>query len=73
MATQEQIDSLEQAIIEDVTGGIASVNVDGMTVVQQNPEKRVEVLERLRREQAAVTTGFGLRTQRLNSPGGWGG
>jgi hypothetical protein len=73
MPTQEQLDELENAIIEDAITGVKSVTVDGMTVVGLTPQERRALMDEVTPDEVPTQTSFGMRHRRLSSPGGWGG
>lgn len=69
MATEAEITEVESQIVEDVEGGIQSTTVDGMTVQISDPLRRLEALDKLKRNR--VSNPFAtLRHQKIVSPGG---
>lgn len=75
MATQAQLDELEAAILADAVTGIKSTTVDGVTVVGLTPKERLEALAEMTPDETVEDMklpNFGLRSRRLDSPGGWG-
>lgn len=75
MATQAQIDELEAAILADAVTGVKSTTVDGLTVVALTPAERLNALKEIVPddiEPPINLINWGLRSRRLDSPGGWG-
>ena len=66
-------DDAREQLTQDLVDGLATVNVDGMTVSLQDPAKRLDVIERLERDEvkdaAASQPHFGLRFTKLVPPG----
>lgn len=71
MATDEQLDDIESQIIADVESGMNQVSVDGMNVGMQDPVRRIDALDRLRRRSVVDPLGC-VRIGKLVSPGGGG-
>lgn len=61
---------IEDAVAADVEEGIANFSDGTNSVSVLDPEKRLAVAEKLRRNAAAANPGFGLRNTQLRSPGG---
>jgi hypothetical protein len=70
---QEEIDEARQQIVDDVAAGIQQVTADGTSVLQSDPMRRLDVLERLERRNSASDGTWGIRTKILLPPGGGGG
>lgn len=69
MATEEEIAEVEAQIVEDVEGGIQSTTVDGMSVQVSDPLRRLEALDKIKRNR--VSDPFAtLRHKKLVSGGG---
>lgn len=71
MATDEELDDLEEAILNDAEEGIAQTTSDGVSVTAMSLKDRLDLLERLERRQAqsAGNANFGLRFTKLKPPG----
>jgi len=68
MATQDEIDAVEAAIIENATGP-HSVTVGGHTVVSKTAKDLIEAHQHISVETAADLNHFGLRFTKLVPPG----
>ena len=64
-------DEIEDAVAIDVVNGIASFSDGTNSVTTIDPEKRLKVSEKLRRDTAAANPGFGLRINKMISGGAW--
>lgn len=64
-------EEIEDAVAADVESGVASFSDGTNSVSMLDPEKRLEVARKLRRDEvAAANPSFGLRNTQLRSPGG---
>jgi hypothetical protein len=76
LATSEEIDDAIDQVTTDVTDGIANTTVDGMAVTQMDPMRRLDVVERIERRNAAQSGNLVAKimrnTVRIVPPGGSG-
>lgn len=66
----QNADAIEQQVAEDVTAGVQSFSDGTNNVSAMDPDKRLNVADRLRRRQANKNASFGMRTTKLNGPAG---
>lgn len=64
-------DDIKSAVSADMVDGVASFSDGTNQVTQMDPQKRLDVADRLSRSQAAQNTNFGLRTVALKGGGAW--
>ncbi len=64
-------DDIKDAVAADMVDGIESFSDGTNQVTQMDPQKRLDVADRLSRAEAAQNTNFGLRTVTLNGGGAW--
>lgn len=73
MADDEEVtaDDIEDAVAADVEAGVQSFSDGTNSVTAMDPQKRLDVVDRLRRSDASAQPHFGLRFTTLNGPGAW--
>lgn len=67
----DEADDIEDQVVADVTDGIASFSDGTNQVTAMDPQKRLDVVDRLRRNEAASSDTFGFRTKALRGGGAW--
>lgn len=63
-------DDIEAQVAADVEAGVSSFSDGTNQVTALDPMKRLDVASRIRGNDAAQVSGFGIRTVQLISPGG---
>ena len=64
-------DDIKEAVASDMVDGVQSFSDGTNQVTQMDPQKRLDVADRLSRSEAAQNTNFGLRTVALKGGGAW--
>ena len=70
----DELDDAFDELLDDVAEGVSELELDGKRRKNQDPEARLNVMERLERREAAdgaaAQPHFGLRFTKLIPPGG---
>jgi hypothetical protein len=69
MATSDDITAIDAAIVSFATQGFASVSIGGQTVSVKSLTELMDYRDRLKAQQAAANSNFGLRFTKLTPPG----
>ncbi len=72
MATEEELTAAEDSLIADITSGVDSFSVDGVSVRAMDPKTRLEVLDAIRTDASRKHGHRGIRFTKLIPPGGGG-
>lgn len=64
-------DDIEEQVAADAAAGIQSFSDGTNSVTAIDPMRRLEVAAQLRRNEAAQSAGFGLRTSKLRGGAAW--
>lgn len=64
-------DDIVDAVASDVVDGVQAFSDGTNSVTAMDPQKRLDVADRIRRAEASENTNFGLRFTTLNGPGAW--
>lgn len=67
----EAADDIEEQVAADVEAGVQSFSDGTNSVTAMDPQKRLDVVDRLRRQDATGQDWFGLRTKTLRGGGAW--
>lgn len=73
MADHEDVtaDDIKEAVASDMVDGVQSFSDGTNSVTAMDPQKRLDVADRLKREEAAANTNFGLRSVVLKGGSAW--
>lgn len=69
MAVADDIAALDAAVADIATKGFASVSIGGQTVAVKSLGELMDYRDRLKAQQAAANSNFGLRFSKLTPPG----
>lgn len=62
-------DEIRKQVLADVATGISNFSDGTHNATVMDPEKRLDLADRLRSDRASTSKGFGLRTRKLIPPG----
>lgn len=64
-------DDIKEAVASDMVDGVQSFSDGTNSVVQMDPQKRLDVADRLTKSEAAEVDWFGMRTRKMNGGEAW--